>query len=80
MTKITWNTDVNAPGCAGEILGESDGEAILIQTDWDWPGVAQTFGWSLANVQAPEPEFDDEPGPVHCDHDGAQADDPGYFC
>ena len=24
---------------------------ILVRTDWDWPGVADTFGWSCANLQ-----------------------------
>ncbi len=49
--KITWNTDVNAPCCPGEIVAE-DGRSLLIDTDWDYPSVAQTFGWSLDEVQA----------------------------
>ena len=48
--KITWNTDVNAPGCPGEIVAE-DGRTLLIQTDWDYPGVASTFGWDMMDVQ-----------------------------
>lgn len=24
---------------------------VLVQTDWDYPGIAQTFGWSLRKVQ-----------------------------
>ena len=62
---ITWNTDVNAPCCPGEIVGppleqERDDrgrflpverQTILIQTDWDYPPTAQTFGWSLRSVQ-----------------------------
>lgn len=47
---ITWNTDVNAPCCPGEIVND-DGRTLLIQTDWDCPGTAQTFGWSLTMVQ-----------------------------
>jgi transcription elongation factor Elf1 len=27
------------------------GETLLIQTDWDYPGVASTFGWSVQDVQ-----------------------------
>jgi len=50
MATITWDTDVNAPGAAGQILGET-GLGILIQTDWDYPGVAQAFGWSIQQVQ-----------------------------
>jgi len=52
MVQITWNTDVNAPCCLGEILADN-GESVLIQTDWDYPGVASTFGWSVQNVQKP---------------------------
>lgn len=48
--KITWNTDVNAPCCPGEIVAE-DGRTVLIQTDWDYPGTASSFGWSIRNVQ-----------------------------
>lgn len=48
--QITWNTDVNAPCCPGEIVNE-DGRSILIQTDWDFPGVARTFGWDMKDVQ-----------------------------
>ena len=50
MNAITWNTDVSAPCCPGEILAE-DGRSILVQTDRDYPSVAQSFGWSLRNVQ-----------------------------
>lgn len=125
MGQITWNTDVNAPCCPGEILAE-DGRSLLIQTDWDYCGTANSFGWSIRNVQRcadcgrGEVFSDDEPhvkdwtcencghlntscdhdatdGTVSCkcglnagdfmeaaydwlrDHDGATADDPGYF-
>lgn len=47
---ITWNTEVNAPCCPGEIVAD-DGRTLLIQTDWDYPSVASSFGWSLACVQ-----------------------------
>lgn len=50
MSLITWNTDVNAPGCPGEIVN-GDGRTVLVQTDWDYPGVASSFGWDLASVQ-----------------------------
>jgi len=57
---ITWNTDVNAPCCPGEIVAE-DGRTVLVQTDWDWPGVASTFGWSIRNLV---------PDGQACDHNG----------
>ena len=64
---ITWNTDVNAPGCPGEIVNE-DGRSVLIQQDTDFPGVASTFGWSIRGVQAEDE--DGNPPSVPCDHDG----------
>lgn len=48
---IYWNTDVNAPCCLGEIVDSETGESLLIQRDWDYPGVANTFGWSVDHVQ-----------------------------
>jgi hypothetical protein len=47
---ITWNTDVNAPCCPGEIVND-DGRTLLVQSDWDYPGTASSFGWSLQQVQ-----------------------------
>ena len=66
MPMITWDTDVNAPGCLGRIVAD-DGRTILIQTDWDYPGTASTFGWSVSCVQ----DNLDEDGNVEaelCDH------------
>jgi predicted RNA-binding Zn-ribbon protein involved in translation (DUF1610 family) len=33
------------------LVVNDDGRDILIQTDWDYPGTANTFGWSTAVVQ-----------------------------
>ncbi|KKL91509.1 hypothetical protein LCGC14_1893990 [marine sediment metagenome] len=80
---LTWNTDVNAPCCPGEIV-HADGRTILIQTDWDYPGVAGTFGWSPAHVHNYEidqldPRFDCEhngtDGTIDCDDCGLTASD-----
>lgn len=47
--KITLDSNPNdAPGCI-KIVAD-DGQDRLIQTDWDWPGIASTFGWSIADV------------------------------
>jgi len=73
------------------IVNEDTGEDILIQTDWDYPGVATTFGW-------PGHEHDSTDGTIDCpecgksameminearewlsDHIGDVAEDPGYF-
>lgn len=48
--KITINTNCHAPCCPCEILA-SDGRSILVQTDWDYPGFASSFGWSVQRVQ-----------------------------
>lgn len=78
----------NAPCCIR--LVADDGRDILIQTDWDWPGVASNFGW------VPCLECNDTDGTVDCahatatemiqdagnwlqEHDGESFDDPGYF-
>ncbi len=45
--KITWST---LPYCAGKILAPN-GRSVLIQTDYDYPGVASTFGWSMRSIQ-----------------------------
>jgi hypothetical protein len=70
MARIRWNTDVNAP-CPGEIVllfknGRPTKETILVQTDWDYPGVARTFGWDMTSVQPETPPL----GCRSCDHSG----------
>jgi hypothetical protein len=83
--RITWNTEIDAPCCPGEIIAD-DGRTLLIQTDWDYPGVALSFGWSLRDVQrcgecghVQTEGLDGEKHPlcadcmqpfVPCDHDG----------
>ena len=123
MARIAWNTEVDAPGCPGEIVAD-DGRTILVQTDWECPQTARGFGWSLREVQccgacgkvfrcdgaATEVMCPDcgnvfetcdhntTDGTMPCkecgisendfiaaarswldDHDGVEADDPGYF-
>lgn len=55
--KISINTDINAPCCPCEIVNE-DGRSLLVQTDWDFPGYASTFGWSVKDVQRANPRED----------------------
>lgn len=100
-TRITLDSNPDdAPGCY-KVLA-ANGEDLLIQTDWDYPGTARTFGWDMTEVQRPNREDDpcehsNSDGTVDCpcgvtagqfidaarqwldDHDGAQAEDPGYF-
>lgn len=48
--RITWTTDCDAPCCPGMIVAD-DGREILVQSDWDYPGTADTFGWSARSIQ-----------------------------
>lgn len=72
MSKMTWNTDVNAPCCPGEIIDDETGRTLLIQTDWDYPGTASSFGWSLQAVQrcpacgSLDCEVNQETGVLYC--------------
>ena len=99
---ITLEANPSDAPCCVKIIAQ-DGRDLLIQTDWDWPSVATTFGWSTKDFQMPgyadKPcEHDRTDGTVPCtccaatahdfiqgarqwidDHDGAQAEDPGYF-
>jgi len=71
------------------LLVAEDGHDILVQSDWDFPGVASTFGWSPCPCGATD-------GTVDCEHrsrsemiagawdflsahTGDTVDDPGYF-
>jgi len=46
---ITWDAYPPAP-CQGQILSDDD-RSILVQTDWDYPGIATTFGWDKTSIQ-----------------------------
>ncbi len=59
--KIMIDTDTNAPGCVCQIIAVGPDsldkknrpiyEPVLIQSDWNYPGTAATFGWSTKSVQ-----------------------------
>lgn len=66
MGRIRWNTNVDAPCCPGEIVNEDDGRTVLVQTDWDFPSVARTFGWSIQDVQVMNAHYYGVP----CKHEG----------
>lgn len=44
------------------LVTEEDGSTELVQTDWEYPALAERLGWRLQDVQQEE----DEP----CDHSG----------
>ena len=78
------------------IVDNDTGKDILIQTDWDYPGIASTFGWSPCDECVLSCEGGTD-GTVDCkarnasemiseaasyldDHIGDSVEDPGYFC
>lgn len=48
--KITLDSNPSDAPCCLKITAEN-GQYLLVQTDWDWPGIASTFGWSIESVQ-----------------------------
>jgi hypothetical protein len=70
------------------LVGDDDRD-LLVQTDWDFPGVASTFGWSACACGETDGTVDcvhrttDEMIADAQDflraHAGDIADDPGYF-
>lgn len=96
MTRITVDRDPAYAPCSylickvgGDWDTRDDERTVLVQTDWDYPGLASTFGWS--------PCHDETDGTVDCpcgktageliaeasqylnEHCGEVVDDPGYF-
>ena len=71
------------------ILQADDGRDLLIQLDWDYPGIASTFGWSPCpcgqtdgTVDCPHRGASDmiaEASEFLRDHVGDTVEDPGYF-
>jgi hypothetical protein len=43
--KITLDTNPSDAPCCIKLIAE-DGSDMIIQTDYDWPGIASSFGWS----------------------------------
>jgi len=63
------------------IVNVDDGRSILVQTDYDYPGVASTFGWSLPALVLPDgtlcpSDHDGTDGSIQCPGCGQPA---SYF-
>jgi|LakMenEpi03Aug12_release.lakeMendotaPanAssembly.Ray.scaffolds.fasta_scaffold383687_3 hypothetical protein len=73
MAKITLDTDV----CGGAycLIVNDDGQDILVQTDWELPGVASTFGWNIREVKTPGRDCDHQgtDGTIDCPDCGLKA-------
>jgi len=71
------------------LLVAEDGRDLLIQTDWDFPGIASTFGWRPCRCGETDGTVDcphktagqmiDEARAYLDDHIGDSVDDPGYL-
>lgn len=58
--KITLEANPSDAPCCLKLIAE-DGRDLLIQTNWDLPCIASTFGWSMDSVQK---------AGRHCEHSG----------
>ena len=71
------------------LLVAADGRDILIQSDWDFPGTASSFGWEPCfcgatdgTVDCPHRTRSDmmaEAWEFLAEHIGMEVEDPGYF-
>ena len=58
----------DAPSCVKLI--DEYGADILIQTDWEYPGIANTFGWDIRSVQRDYSQLCNKGSVPICDHRG----------
>ncbi len=76
-------------GCGTFVLVAPSGKSLFVQSDWDFPAVAQAFGWSPCSCRQTD-------GTIDCEHEsatemiaeagafllsrvGETVEDPGYF-
>ena len=74
--KITLDADTSdCPGAVCKILSE-DGRSVLVQVDYDAPGVASSFGWTISSVRPENKcEHNHTDGTVDCPDCGVKAID-----
>ena len=71
------------------LIKHEDGRDLLVQTDWDYPGTASSFGWcpcecgeTDGTVDCPHKDAGDmiaEAQEFLDDNIGKTVEDPGYF-
>jgi hypothetical protein len=75
--KIQLDTDTSdCPGAVCKIWRDRPDQAsdeCLIQSDWDAPGIASTFGWSLSSVGSTGCEHRGTDGTVDCPECGEKS-------
>lgn len=69
MSKIQLDADCYGAVC--KILQGSD--SILVQTDYDAPGVASTFGWDISQVGSSNCRHRGTDGTIDCKECGTTA-------
>lgn len=99
MTSITVDTDPEYAPCAylickvgkdGRWNSRDESRTVLVQLDYDYPGLASTFGWQPCHsttdgtIDCPEcgkpaGEMISEAADYLDEHSGEIVDDPGYF-
>jgi hypothetical protein len=52
------------------LVGDDGTSDVLPQTDYDFPSVASSFGWSVRNVSRPTLDSERFALPIQCLHDG----------
>lgn len=48
---ITLDSNPSDAPCCRKVIDNDSGRSVLVHTDWDWPGLATTFGWSISQFQ-----------------------------
>ena len=71
------------------LLVAENGQELLVQSDWDFPGIANSFGWTpcicgatdgtVACAHKQASEMIAEAQAFLDDHIGEGTEDPGYF-
>lgn len=73
MSKITLDADTSdCPGCVCKVLAD-DGRSRLVQSDYEAPGVASSFGWSVRRVRRKRCQHDGTDGTIDCPGCGTKA-------
>lgn len=73
MSKITLDADTgDCPGCVCKVLSD-DGRSRLVQSDYEDPGVASSFGWSVKRVRRKGCQHSGTDGTIDCPDCGVKA-------
>ena len=68
---------VNDDGSLADYRSD-ESASVLVQSDWDFPGLAAVFGWGGA-IDCPDTGTIEEASEWLFAHEGEQVEDPGYF-